>query len=161
MNEDVALGKDESNARKTIKVYRHDEQGTTELVSDRSQYKPGETLIVQFTTENGSPISGDQFVIEATVGTFPKGGCDGRRIADEDDIEFVMPKDEVWLDSEVLVFGAWAEGHGQVLLTPKFILLPPNGRGEIDPALPHNVEDKVSLNYHFQYLILYQLIHLF
>jgi hypothetical protein len=103
MNEIVASAEE---SVKSIRVMRNKEV----LVSGVSQFKPGETLFVQLLDGEDLIKKGQQFVFEASGATFPLGGCAGRRSADTNDVDWLMPSDEYLLDSPVTVLAGWAPG---------------------------------------------------
>jgi len=77
----------EESAERFVQIFR----GTVELASGEL-FKPGEMLTVR--VDNESP----QFVFEIKNGYFPGGGCHGRRIANKNNVDVMMPmEDEVML----------------------------------------------------------------
>jgi hypothetical protein len=97
-------------------------------ISSSGLYYPGEKLTVQLSDTT------KQYVIETANGQIENGGCEGRRIADKNNIILVMP--ELDADgSEVSVWAGWADGHSQVSITealkfvPTKLTKPPVGSG--------------------------------
>jgi hypothetical protein len=79
-------------------------------------YEPGETLFAHIDDEKGQFV----FDLGGDGALFPnKGGCEGKRVADLNDVLVKMP----WT-GEVTLKAGWSTGHMQVKITPTITLKP-------------------------------------
>ena len=104
---------------RVVSLYRDGKE-----IESGSMYQPGESLTMHISDSN------DQFVFEASDGHFTdkKSGCKGKRIADKNDVEIIMPSGNDI--GEVRVSAGWAVGHAKVLISKPFFVVPVNNKDE-------------------------------
>ncbi len=81
----------------------------------------GESLTVTLSNTN------NQYLIETANAKIEKGGCDGRRVANKNNVIVVMPSptsSETPVD--VSIWAGWAEGHSAVSVTDVLVLKAPS-----------------------------------
>jgi hypothetical protein len=120
MNEEV-IQSDE----RTVKVFL--ENG--DEVPSGSKYTKGQKLIVSVDNTRG------QYVYEISgPASFVDGGCNGRRIANEEEADVEIANEEP--TKEISIIAAWASGHSQVKVSKPFRLLPPHQETKAQQDLP-------------------------
>eukprot|EP01039_Chlorochromonas_danica_P006360 gene6360-7012_t len=119
MNEDVV-----ESSERMIEVFRGDQK-----LASGSAYILGEVVVVKITNSN------NEYIYEVSGGaSFVDGGCQGRRMANEPEVELTLPTDSAPLAGSVKIVAGWALGRGQVKLTPPFFLTHPLGGDSTAPA---------------------------
>ena len=108
MGEEVLLSED-----RWVEVYR----GPVALKSNQDLAIPGESLLVKINNPS------NQFVYEVRGNRdakFLKGGCDGKRVADQKETLLEIPATN---RDNIEIVAAWAEGFSVVRVSNPFVLL--------------------------------------
>ncbi len=128
MNEEVVQSEE-----RNIKVFRDN----GEEVFNGAKYRAREKFIISLDDTRG------QYVYEVShPGKLVDGGCDGRRIANEEEIDMEIV--DSLRPSKIYILAAWASGHSQVKVSKPFYLTPEQETIHFPSQSNHSSESRLE-----------------